>query len=121
MDLGYPSRQVVDVKALWEGDLLHIAGFEKPRAQYDRGNAMKIEKQRNLLHDYKPLWQHAIENMDGSLVRGRLIHLVPILPCMFVDAYLKEHAKFHRGTLKAALAQLQEKGMSLRMDMLVTF
>ena len=82
---------------------------------------MKIEKQRNFLHDYKPLWQHAIENIDASLVSERLIHLVPILPCMFVDAYLKEHPNFHRDTLKAALAQLQKKGMSLRMDMLVDF
>ena len=56
-----------------------------------------------------------------SLVCERLIHLVPILPCMFVDAYLKEHPTFHRDTLKAALAQLQKKGMSLRMDMLVDF
>ena len=40
---------------------------------------------------------------------------------MFVDAYLKEHPTFHRDTLKAALAQLQKKGMSLRMDMLVDF
>ena len=59
--------------------------------------------------------------MDASLVSERLIHLMPILPCMFVDAFLKEHLNFHRDTLKAALAQLQEKGMSLSMDMLIDF
>ena len=124
MDLGYLSRQdgqVVDVKALWEGDLLRIPGFEKPRTQFDRTNVMKIENQRNLLKEYKLLWQHAIKKMDTRSVSKGLIHLVPILPCMFVDAYLKEHPKFHRDTLKAALAQLQEKGMNLRMDMLVDF
>ena len=40
---------------------------------------------------------------------------------MFVDAYRKDHPNFHRDTLKAALVQLQKKGMSLRMDMLVDF
>ena len=34
---------------------------------------------------------------------------------------LKEHPNFHRDTLKAALAQLQEKGMNLSMNMLVDF
>ena len=40
---------------------------------------------------------------------------------MFVNAYLKEHPNFHRDTLKAALAQLLQKGMSLSMDMLIEF
>ena len=59
--------------------------------------------------------------MVASLVSDELIHLVPIMPCMFVDAYLKEYSSFHRETLKAALAQLQEKGMTLSMSMLVDF
>ena len=59
--------------------------------------------------------------MDASLVSDELIHLVPIMPCMFVHAYLKEHPSFHRETLKAALAQLQEKGMALSISMLVDF
>ena len=46
---------------------------------------------------------------------------MPILACMFVNAYLKEHPNFHRDTLKAALAQLLQKGMSLSMDMLIEF
>ena len=40
----YPSSQVVNVKALWEGDLLRTAYFEKPRTQYDRTNAIKNRK-----------------------------------------------------------------------------
>ena len=31
-------------------------------------NAIKKEIQRNLLQEYKPLWQHAIEKMDASSV-----------------------------------------------------
>ena len=36
MDLGYSPSQVVNVEALWEGDLSRIPSFEKPQTQFDR-------------------------------------------------------------------------------------
>ena len=36
MDLGYSPSQVVNVEALWEGDLSRIPNFEKPQTQFDR-------------------------------------------------------------------------------------
>ena len=107
MNFGYSSQQVVDVNALWEGDVLHIPGFDRPRNQFDRNKAIKTQNQQILLQGYKPYWQEAVKTMDTSLVSDELIHLVPIMPCMLVDAYLKR--SFLRETLKAALAQLQEK------------
>ena len=121
MIFGYSSQQVVDVNALWEGDVLHIPGFDRPRNQFDRNKAIKTQNQQILLQGYKPYWQEAVETMDASLVSDELIHMVPIIPYMFVDAYLKKEypQTFHRETLKAALAQLQAKGMTLSMSMLV--
>ena len=120
MNFGYSTQKVGDVKALWEGDVLHIPDFERPSGEFDRDKAINIQNQQILLQGYKPYWQEAVETMDASLVSDELIHLVPIMPCMFVDTYLKEYPRtFHRETLKAALAQLQAKGMTLSMSMLV--
>ena len=120
MNFGYSSQQVGDVKALWEGDVFDIPGFERPRA-HERKKAINIQNQQSLLQGYKPYWQEAVETMDASLVSDKLIRMVPIIPYMFVDAYLKKEypRTFHRETLKAALAQLQAKGMTLSMSMLV--
>ena len=87
MNFGYSSRQVVDVNALWEGYVLHIPGFDKPRNQFDRNQAIKTQNQKILLQGYKPYWQEAVETMDASLVSDELIHLVHNMPCMFVGAY----------------------------------
>ena len=117
MKLGYSTQKVGDVNALWEGDVFDIPGFERPLA-HERKRAIN---QKRLLQGYKPYWQEAVETMDASLVSDELIHMVPIIPYMFVDAYLKKEypQTFHRETLKAALAQLQAKGVTLRMSMLV--
>ena len=117
MKLGYSKQKVGDVNALWEGDVFDIPGFERPLA-HERKRAIN---QKRLLQGYKPYWQEAVETMDASLVSDKLIRMVPIIPYMFVDAYLKKEypRTFHRETLKAALAQLQAKGVTLRMSMLV--
>ena len=55
--------------------------------------------------------------MDASLLSDELIHLPPgAYYALHVCRCLPEGvSKLHRKTLKAALAQLQEKGMSLSM------
>ena len=93
MNFGYSSQQVGDVNALWEGYVLDIPGFERLRTQFDHKKAIKTQNQQILLQGYKPYWQEAVETMDASLVSNELIYLVPIMPCMFVDAYLKEYPK----------------------------
>ena len=34
MNFGYSTQKVGDVKALWEGDVLHIPGFERPSGEF---------------------------------------------------------------------------------------
>ena len=92
MNFGYSSQQVGDVNALWEGDVYDIPGFERPHL-FERKRAINIQNQQILLQGYKPYWQEAVETLDASLVSDELIYLVPIMPCMFVDAYLKEYPR----------------------------
>ena len=35
MDLGYSPSHVVNVEALWEGELSRTPNFEKPQTQFD--------------------------------------------------------------------------------------
>ena len=109
---GYPSRKEDNEIALWEGDVVDQVLINVGMSQY-------VIVLGILPQTYKPHWQEAIEKIDASLVSDELILLVPILPCMLVDADLKEHHNVHGDTLKAALAQLQERGMGL--NMLVDF
>ena len=95
MDFGYPSQQVGNVIALWKGN---VPGFDKHMnpATCNNNPAIQSEHQRILLQTYMSYWQEAIAKMDASLVSDELILLVPIVPCMFVNAYLKEHPNIPR-------------------------
>ena len=118
MDFGSRLHQVVSVNALWKGDMSRIPYFGE-KVHEPKQELEILEQQRKLLQECKPYWQNAVEELDASLVSDELIRLVPILPCMMVEVYLKENSRFNRTRLKEQLALLQARRMILSMDMLV--